>query len=511
MKQLEYKLLKIILVSFTMVLFSPCFADAEDHYNGNDPVNWAELIANAAGTTYVVSTESEFNQRAGSAQPGDVILIEDGTYGGWHLTISSDGTEAQPVIYTAQNPGQVTFQNGMHLFWISGGYNIIGGFNINNVEDEVIRLHRGASYNRITDNKMNGLGSLDAGRGYINIREQSHYNRIDHNEVTGTKDQIRIWLHADAVVNGPSQYTRIDHNTFRDNVRSNVGVLQIGQGGDCGPDYALLESHTIFEHNLVENPIGYAELISSKSSYNIIRDNEIKNSNGCISLRMGDHNEVCRNYIHGTRGGHAIRISGAYNKVYNNVIDAPDKKHGIFMARWGNRIGDSGTSPLHDNIIAYNTVIDYNQYGIIIGCSDSGACRPVYNCKVFNNIIIGDGGELLYFNTDNYKCGNLRCDQRDWDYIEGENDVELSNNLFFKTDTATYGSGYNLDANKVAGNPNLIDIFHLPSGSIAIDKGIAIPGISVDYYGNSRDGSPDIGAIEYSKVLPPGNVEVIKQ
>jgi poly(beta-D-mannuronate) lyase len=474
-----------------------------------------ELISSSTGNTYVVSTENEFNQRAASAQPGDVILVADGTYSGWQLKIPSVGTNDKPIIYTAQHPGKVTFQNGVKLFWISGSYNIIGGFNINNVDQDVILFHSGASYNRITDNKMHSIGGNGSSRGYINIREQSHYNRIDHNEVTEAEDAIRIWLPGEAVVNGPSQHTRIDHNSFKDTTPGGTSrcVLQIGQGSTVyEEEITSLEVHTIFEHNFIENhSTGYGEIISSKSSYNIIRYNEINNSYGGISLRAGEHNEVYSNYIHGPRAGAAIRISGAYNKVYNNVIDAPDKKHGIFMPRWGHRINCSSLPPTHDNIIAYNTIIDYDQYGMRIGDFDSGACRPVYNCKAFNNIIIGDSGELVHYNTDSYQSGNPDCDERDDDSIEGYNDVEISNKLFFKTDSATYGSGYNLDAKKVVGNPNLIDIFHLPSCSIAVDKGIVIPSISVDYYGNPRDGAPDIGAFEYSKVLPPRNVEAIKQ
>jgi hypothetical protein len=464
-----------------------------------------ELISGSTGNTYVVSTESEFNQRAASAQPGDVILVADGTYSGWHLKIPSVGTNDKPIIFTAQHPGKVTFKNGSCLFRITGNHNIIGGFNIDNVGYEVFYIKGGASYNRLTDNNITNPGTLTCGRGYINIREQSHYNRIDHNEIVGAKDAIRIWLNEDAIDNGPSQYTRIDHNIFKDTAwrGTNAPVLQIGQGVGL-PDSRWLEVHTVFEHNVIENHYtGYAEIISVKSCYNILRYNEIKDSRGIISLRSGNHNEVYSNYIHSSRG-YGIVIKGAYHKVYNNVVDVPNGV-GIVMPRWGQRIGDSELPPAHDNLIAYNTIIAYDQYGMRIGDRDNGACMPIYNCEIYNNIIIGNDGTLLHYHTGAYTTGDELCHEEDWDELgDGLNDVDISNNLYYRTGAAKYGSGYNLDANKVVGNPTLIDIFHLPDDSIAIKKGVVVKDISVDYYGNSRDEAPDIGAFEYSKVLPPG-------
>ncbi len=483
--------------------------------------SWAgtfeELISGSTGNTYIVSTESEFNERAASAKPGDVILVKDGTYSGWQLKIPSVGTKDKPIIYTAQHQGGVTFQNGMKLFWISGSYNIIDGFNMLNVEDEVIRFHSGASHNRITNCNMDGLGSTYCGRGFISFLEQSNYNRIDHNYIIRYKDSIRIRLDEDAVTNGPSQYNRIDHNIIEDPTYggTNHPVLQIGQGIGR-PDSRWLESHTIFEHNTVNNyDSGDDEFISIKCCNNIIRYNEFNNCKGSLNIQTGNYNEVYGNYIHSNRG-HGIGVHGAYNKVYNNIIELSSSASwaymGIFMTRWGERTSGSHLSEAHHNIIAHNTVINCKGYGIRVGDINVTACRPLYDCKVYNNIIVGDVGTLFHYNTSAYTSGNELCDPDDWPYLgDGLNDIDISNNLFFKSGTASYGSGYDLDRNKVVGDPNLIDIFNLPSNSIAIDKGIMVKDISIDYYGNSRDSLPDIGAIEYLKILPPDNVKAIKQ
>ena len=474
-----------------------------------------ELISGSTGNTYIVSTESEFNQRAASAKPGDVILVKDGTYSGWRLKIPSVGTNDKPIIYTAQHQGQVTFQNGMWLFWISGSYNIIGGFNMLNIADEVIRFHSGASHNRITDCNMDGLGTTTCGRGFMTFMQQSSYNRIDNNYIVRYKDWIRIRLDNDAVTNGPSHHNQIDHNTFEDPTYSPYGLLQIGQGIGT-PDSRWLEAHTIFEHNTINNyNSGDDEIISIKCCNNIIRYNEFNNCKGTLTIQTGNYNEVYGNYIHSNRS-HGIGIYGAYNKIYNNIIELSSSASwpyvGISMSRWGERASGSHIGPIHDNIIAHNTVINCKGYGIRVGHKNGTASRPIYNCKVYNNIIVGDVGTLFYYNTSAYTSGNTDCDEDDWPYLgDGLNDVKISNNLFYKSGTASCGSAYDIDLNKVVGDPNLIDIFNLPSNSIAIDKGIMVKDISIDYYGNSRDEASDIGAFEYSKLLPPQNVKVIKQ
>lgn len=463
------------------------------------PINWASVIAAANGTTCNVTSEAEFEACVAAAGPGDVILIEDGTYSYCEVVISSNGTAAQPVIYTARNPGNVIFQNGQWLFWFSGSHNIVGGLVVNNVTDDVFRFYSQASYNRLTDNNITNPGTLTCGRGYINIREQSHHNRIDHNNIVGAKDAIRIWLDGDAVTNGPSQHNRIDHNTIEDPAYSNYPVLQIGQGIGR-PDSRWLEAYTIFEHNTINSHYtAYVEIISVKCCNNILRYNDFYDCRGCVNLQTGNYNEVYGNYIHTSRGG-GIGISGAYNKVYNNVIDLSGDHtsySGIVMTRWGERASGSHLSPAHDNIVAYNTIINYCGYGLRIGDLSGTACRPLYDCNVTNNIIVGDDGTLFHYNTSAYTSGNELCDPDDWPYLgDGLNDVDISNNLFFKSGTAVYGSAYDLDLNKVVGDPNLIDIFHLTYGSIAIDQGANVTDITDDYYGTARGDTPDIGAYE---------------
>jgi len=70
----SFNRLKLILLFLVISLWPGGFVNAADYYNGNDPVNWAELIANATGTTHIVSTDDDFKQKVALVRPGDVIL-----------------------------------------------------------------------------------------------------------------------------------------------------------------------------------------------------------------------------------------------------------------------------------------------------------------------------------------------------------------------------------------------------------------------------------------------------
>ncbi|VAW84407.1 hypothetical protein MNBD_GAMMA16-2021, partial [hydrothermal vent metagenome] len=157
----------------------------------DDPVNWQNRIENASGNIYLVSSASEFNAYADIAQPGDVILVNDGVYSWGNLVVSSSGTKEKPIIYTALNPGKVTFKNASILFKVTGNWNIIGGFTINDITKYLFRVSGGTD-NRLTDNIINRPGNHDGGQGYLEILNQSHRTRFDHNTVIDGKGFMRV-------------------------------------------------------------------------------------------------------------------------------------------------------------------------------------------------------------------------------------------------------------------------------------------------------------------------------
>lgn len=470
--------------------------------NRDDAINWATLLKNAKGAIRYVSNAAEFNKASATARPGDVIIIRNGTYDWSGLNVVSKGTANSPVTYMAETSGQVTFAGGVsQVMKILGHHNIIGGFVFDGITERPLELTgptgagtTGASDNRITDIAMRNCGKA---RPYwmLEISRRANRNRIDHSVFDQNYGHIRLLIaEQDAVDYGPSQDTRIDHNVFKNTRRDNkfgmrVPVLQIGQGSPSQKGSDLLNVRLIFEYNTISNHQTYYVdgLVSVKSSHNIIRHNRFVDSHGAVGLRDGEYNEVYGNYFSGKGGDPAIYLLGAYHRVYNNIIDTPERSRAIVISRWGKRTcpenPDWCTSypPTHDLLVVNNTILNFREVGIDVGQCDRGACEKLSNVVVANNIIVAGSGTL--FRYDPGSTDNLL----------------VSNNLYFKKGTATCGRGCDMDQHPLFADPRLTDPLTLPAHSPAINAGLSLKEIRMDFNGRPRNqsNSPDIGAIEH--------------
>ena len=419
----------------------------------DQPINWENILRANTNNTFYVSTQSEFNIASNSAQPGDIIAIKSGTYSWNNLRISSNGTEEAPIIYTSEEPLATKFVGSRRLFNITGNHNIIGGFIIEDVEEHTFHLN-GASNNRITGNSIINAGTAGGFAGHIEITSRSNHNQFDHNVFDNQIRQIRIFLNDDAVENGPSQYNRFNHNIFKNSREKSKSVIQIGQGPQSHINSHLLEARTIFEHNLIENYLQDDSLIQVKSSSNIIRYNEIRDSNGGLYQRNGNNNEWYNNFIHGSGSGNAITLHGANHQVYNNVINVTGKL-GLYMTRSGDR-PSQGTSqngvvnaipPTHNNTVRDNYILGYGQtngfsdsYGMLIGVVNSEASEAISDNNIHDNVIMGTTGQLLRYEPTSY--GSIS--------VSEDNTRNTFNmNSYYPSGSAILGSGFTHDQNAI--------------------------------------------------------------
>jgi len=475
---------------------APTAFDEANRFKFDDSkIDWPSLISNATGNSYLVSSKEDFSTLTKTAQPGDVILIEDGTYNWENLVITSKGTKDNPIIYTALNPGKVTFENATKLFKIIGDWNIIGGFTIKNITNEVFNFTGskglntvGASNNRVTDNYITKSGAPTSQDGcncwMIQFMNRANQNRLDHNHFYQNYGFIRVVIATDALENGPSQDNRVDHNKIENSIGDRVPAFQIGNCAYCDPGSEFLDARTVFEHNEIINHVArYGEIVTNKSSGNIIRYNTFLNSYGGISLRMGNSVQIYGNFFDGgTSTG--ITISGAYHRVFNNIFNSPNKDAPIIMWRSGVRPNagkGAALMPTHHNIIANNTILGATKYGIRINDCNNGACDPVHDSTIANNIIVGNSGTLFHYDPT------------------GATNVVISNNMYWNQGTAIEGDGYTYDLNPILSDPKITTPQNPPAGTAGVNNGVLLSqfgneDIVIDHNGNSRL-NPGLGAL----------------
>ena len=175
------------------------------------------------------------------------------------------------------------------------------------------------------------------------------------------------------------------------------------------------------EHNLFEDCDGDPEIVSVKSSDNIIRHNTFAASYGTLSLRHGNRNIVEGNYFFGKdkaigtspagstlyTGG--IRIYGTDHMIINNYME------GLNGTRWdapitltqGDAIdGQSSSLSKHFRAervtIAYNTLVN-NSHGIEIGYDNNDNYgKDLKDITIANNLITSAENSLIEIvDTDN--------------------------------------------------------------------------------------------------------------
>jgi len=91
------------------------------------------LAQTSRATVYTIKSEEEFKAILPKVIPGDRIIIANGTYGNWNLTIPTKGTKAKPVLIMAETPGKVIFSGEVSqtLFNFTGEFTTLSGITFN--------------------------------------------------------------------------------------------------------------------------------------------------------------------------------------------------------------------------------------------------------------------------------------------------------------------------------------------------------------------------------------------
>ncbi|GAB4241504.1 MAG: hypothetical protein Kow0049_30150 [Stanieria sp.] len=395
------------------------------------------------------------------AKPGDVIYLRGGEYkyttSQW---IAAQGTEeARITIMSA--PGEKAIIDGSYL---PDGKDLIGiggrYLDLKNLE--------------VRNSKRNGIN----GWGASHVRLIN--NHLHHNQHSGA------WF-------GYQDLTTTNNIVFDGNlVEYNDLVSQYySPAGRPGALVTMGASNSTFVNNIIRKNYGEGIIsVLTKGSY--IANNQISD-NLSVNLYLDNTSDVVaeKNLIYNTndtrfhvigRAASGIQVAnekydfyfnlsnpGRGFKLVNNII--VDNAYGFFYGDYDNGGG------LKDSLIANNTFYHADDSLLYIS-ADAGH----QNTTFANNIFVQESGKpLLSF--------------------EGSSGINWSNNGWVGGNPgAASGANDVLTNNPVLINPNLDNIsgFGLQDNSPFLGKGNADFGIGDDYFGNLRNGSIDLGAIQNS-------------
>ena len=197
------------------------------------------LPANAA--SWLVHDAAEFATAAAALQPGDEIVLADGTWTDARLLLKGQGTAAAPIVLRAQTPGKVILSGGSDLR-LAGSYLQVSNLVFRNgytPGDAVVAFRESskavASHSRVTGLVIDDYSNPDGSDQDYWVSLYGSNNRLDHSQLRGKTNAGPTVVVVRDATQGLDNQHRIDHNWFgpRPNLGSNGGeTMRIGTSHD---------------------------------------------------------------------------------------------------------------------------------------------------------------------------------------------------------------------------------------------------------------------------------------
>ncbi len=274
----------------------------------------------------IVSTQEEYAAAEKIAQPGDMIVLSNGTWRDFDLVLEAEGTAENPIYLVAEEPGKVIL-SGQSSLRIGGEYLIVSGLVFRDGYtplNEVISFRRDsktlARNSRVTRTVIDNYNNPDRAQRDAWVVMYGQNNEFDHNHLSGKLNSgptMTVRLNTEDSQNNGH---RIYNNYFgpRPVFGSNGGeTLRIGTS-----HYSLTTSDTLVENNFFDRCSGEVEIISNKSGGNTYRGNTFYESRGTLTLRHGNGTIVENNLFDGNGAPYTggVRVINAQQTIRNNMF-----------------------------------------------------------------------------------------------------------------------------------------------------------------------------------------------
>jgi len=467
----------------------------------------------------------------GNVNAGDIVYLEDGTYNDFQIVFKGTGTQSNPIILKAKNPGKAILTGKLNIR-IGGSHLIVDGLVLkdgmaaNGTDIVEFRSSTSAfAYNcRLTNTVIDNCNNPD--ESYRNSADKSerwvvlygNNNRVDHSYFTNKINGGVLMMVVIKEANSQNNNHIIDYNFFGNRPHfepgNNAEIIRLGDSNT-----SQLSCKSLIENNFFYTCNGEVEIISIKSCDNILRKNVFYESQGSVVCRHGHRNIIESNAFIGNNVGNCggVRIINEGHKVYNNFfqdIQGTGSRSALCVMMGIFEKPTSSTDLEREPLNAYHQVKDVEiSHNTFVNCKniDLGtntrytyaAVNPYYPNQTINGTLRPECllAQNVFYNTTVNSVINQLNDEK----------ITYSGNIYrFKKNSsiagftyralnyvkaaAGYGKGiYKLDSNDA-------DILNLASGFIDF------PYILSDISGNVRTGIKSVGAQQYSDRNMPFDV-----
>ena len=464
------------------------------------------LTLMACGSKSPISTSSinvanieELNTAIKDSKPGDNIVLANGVWKDVEIKFIGEGTEESPIVLKAETEGEV-FIEGVSSLEISGNYLKVNGLffrNGHSPKTNVIAFRTSkskvANHSSVSNCVILDFNNLERDQDNLWVQLYGKHNTLEHCYIAGKTNggpTVRVDLKGNQSI---KNYHQIVNNHFGPRPRKGGArgeTIQLGSSFT-----SMSPSNTTIANNLFEECNGEVEIISSKTNFNIIKNNVFYKSEGSVVTRHGNYVTIDGNYFIGDGvneqyGG--IRIVNTGHWVINNLFY---KLKGSNFRSPLAIMNGIPKSPLNrynqvtDVVVAYNTYVDSSspwQFGVgtniaqsdVLPKSEIRSARPL-RTEVVNNVIynsVGDANPII----EHDKADGVTFKSN----IIYNNGVEITN-------------GHGLISKELSLTEIGKELLVPTTGfdDVEVYKGFDFETITDDLFGNSRADSNKIGAI----------------
>lgn len=286
------------------------------------------VVSAKADAPVIVSSLAALEEAIQGLPPNATVLVTDDDYKTKKpIRIEGKrGTAEAPIVLRAEHRGGATIGGAAGFVIKDCEHLVLEGFVFTHDADQQAVQLVNCRHVRVTRNvfRLSERAKPRHWEHWVTVDgARSGHNRVDHNRFERKVNRgSPLFIRGDDTALVCSQHDRVDRNHFRDVVfaKGENGHETIRTGGnDLGASGR--SSFTIIEENLLERCSGEDEIMSLKSSDNIVRNNTLLNCRGAICLRLGNRSVVSGNLITATesepgRGG--VKLYSFEHRVFNN-------------------------------------------------------------------------------------------------------------------------------------------------------------------------------------------------